>query len=57
LFAIDNIGFENLPPLQNAFGTITTKGSVCFRLKLEISIRTRHYWLLQKIKPSEMRIF
>lgn len=25
LFAIDNIGFENLPPLQNSFGTITAK--------------------------------
>lgn len=28
LFAIDNLGFENLPPLQNAFGTVTTNGSV-----------------------------
>lgn len=28
LFATDNIGFENLPPLQNAFGTITTNGNV-----------------------------
>ena len=28
LFAIDNLGFENFPPLQNAFGTVTTKGSV-----------------------------
>lgn len=28
LFAIDNIGFENFPPLQNAFGTITTNGNV-----------------------------
>lgn len=28
LFAIDNIGFENLPPLQNAFGTVTTKGNI-----------------------------
>jgi hypothetical protein len=25
LFASDNIGFENFPPLQNAFGTITPK--------------------------------
>jgi hypothetical protein len=25
LFALDNIGFENFPPLQNAFGTITSK--------------------------------
>ena len=28
LFAIDNIGFENLPPLQNSFGTITAKENV-----------------------------
>jgi len=27
LFAIDNIGFENFPPLENAFGTITPKGN------------------------------
>ncbi|RTY93681.1 hypothetical protein [Flavobacterium sp. GT3R68] len=28
LFATDNIGFENFPPLQSAFGTITTNGNV-----------------------------
>ncbi len=28
LFAIDNLGFENFPPLQNAFGTVTTNGNV-----------------------------
>jgi len=28
LFAIDDIGFENFPPLQNAFGTILTNGNV-----------------------------
>ncbi|HLF52886.1 hypothetical protein [Flavobacterium sp.] len=28
LFATDNIGFENFPPLQNAFGTVTTNGNV-----------------------------
>jgi hypothetical protein len=27
LFALDNIGFESFPPLQNSFGTITTKGN------------------------------
>ncbi len=26
LFAIDNIGFENFPPLQNPFGTVTSNG-------------------------------
>lgn len=28
LFAIDNIGFENLPPLQNSFGNVTVKENV-----------------------------
>jgi len=28
LFAIDNIGFENLPPLQNSFGNVTAKENV-----------------------------
>lgn len=28
LFAIDNIGFENFPPLQNAFGTVTAKENI-----------------------------
>ena len=36
LFATDNIGFENLPPLQNAFGTITTKEVVSVLLSSKI---------------------
>lgn len=28
LFALDNIGFENFPPLENPFGTVTTKGNI-----------------------------
>lgn len=28
LFALDDIGFENFPPLQNAFGTVTPNGNV-----------------------------
>ncbi|MGZ9736247.1 hypothetical protein [Flavobacterium sp. GNP002] len=36
LFATDNIGFENFPPLQNAFGTITTKGAVSVLLSSKI---------------------
>jgi len=27
LFALENIGFENLPPLQNSFGSVTVKGN------------------------------
>ncbi|TDP03033.1 hypothetical protein [Flavobacterium sp. 245] len=36
LFAIDDIGFENFPPLQNAFGTITTNGNVSILLSSRI---------------------
>lgn len=36
LFAIDNIGFENFPPLQNLFGTITTSGNVSVLLSSKI---------------------
>ncbi|WP_343698112.1 hypothetical protein [Flavobacterium sp.] len=36
LFAIDNIGFENFPPLQNAFGTISTNGNVSVLLSSKI---------------------
>ena len=36
LFAIDNLGFENFPPLQNAFGTVTIKGSVSTLLSSKI---------------------
>ena len=28
LFALENLGFENFPPLQNPFGTVTTNGNV-----------------------------
>lgn len=36
LFAIDDIGFENLPPLQNLFGTVTTNGNVSVLLSSKI---------------------
>jgi hypothetical protein len=36
LFAIDNIGFENFPPLQNVFGTISTNGNVSVLLSSKI---------------------
>ena len=36
LFAIDNLGFENFPPLQNPFGTVTTNGSVSKLLSSKI---------------------
>jgi hypothetical protein len=42
LFALDNIGFESFPPLQNSFGTITSKGNVSVLLSSKIrSIDTR----------------
>nr|WP_314896717.1 hypothetical protein [uncultured Flavobacterium sp.] len=36
LFAIDNIGFENFPPLQNIFGNVTTNGNVSVLLSSKI---------------------
>jgi len=36
LFAIDNLGFENFPPLQNAFGTVNTNGNVSTLLSSKI---------------------
>lgn len=36
LFAIDDFGFENFPPLQNLFGTVTTNGNVSTLLSSKI---------------------
>ena len=36
LFAIDNLGFENFPPLQNPFGTVSTNGTVSTLLSSKI---------------------
>lgn len=36
LFAIDNIGFENFPPLQNPYGSITAKGNISVLLSSKI---------------------
>ncbi len=36
LFAADNLGFENYPPLQNPFGTVTTSGNVSTLLSSKI---------------------
>lgn len=36
LFAVDNLGFENFPPLQNSFGTITSNGEVNVLLSSKI---------------------
>jgi hypothetical protein len=47
LFAIDNIGFENFPPLENAFGTITAKGNADVLLSSKIrSMETKSPLLL-----------
>ncbi|PBJ15779.1 hypothetical protein [Flavobacterium sp. ACN6] len=35
-FAIENIGFENFPPLQNLFGSISTNGNVSVLLSSKI---------------------
>ena len=36
LFALDDIGFEQFPPLQNAFGTVTTSANVNVLLSSKI---------------------
>lgn len=36
LFAVDNLGFENFPPLQNSYGSITTNGEVNVLLSAKI---------------------
>lgn len=36
LFVIDNLGFENFPPLQNPFGTVSTNGTVSTLLSSKI---------------------
>lgn len=36
LFALDDIGFEEFPPLQNAFGTVATTGNVSVLLSSRI---------------------
>ena len=36
VFALDNIGFESFPPLQNNFGTISSKGNVSILLSSTI---------------------
>ncbi|MFA9191693.1 hypothetical protein AAGV28_09965 [Flavobacterium sp. FZUC8N2.13] len=36
LFALDNIGFENFPPLQNPYGKIKTNGSTSILLSSKI---------------------
>ncbi|WP_298223366.1 hypothetical protein [Flavobacterium sp.] len=36
LFALDNISFEQFPPLQNAFGTVTTNSNVSVLLSSSI---------------------
>ena len=36
LFAVDNLGFENLPPLQNNYGSITSNGEVNVLLSAKI---------------------
>ena len=46
LFAIDNLGFENFPPLQNAFGTVTTNGTVSTLLSSKIRTITTNAPLL-----------
>jgi len=45
-FAIDDFGFEQFPPLENAFGTITAKGNVTNLLQARIRTVTTENPLL-----------
>ena len=46
LFAIDNLGFENFPPLQNAFGKATINGTISTLLSSKIRNIATHSPLL-----------
>jgi hypothetical protein len=44
LFAIDNIGFETFPPLENAYGNITVKDNASVLLSSKIrTMNNSHY--------------
>ena len=55
LFALDNIGFEQFPPLQNAFGTVTTNGNVSVLLSSKIRNIDTNAPLLAFVENQEMR--
>ncbi len=55
LFAIENIGFENFPPLQNPFGTIATNGTVSTLLNSTIRNIKTNSPLLTFIENKNMR--
>jgi hypothetical protein len=58
LFAIDNLGFENFPPLQNPFGTIVTKGNVSTLLSSRIrTIQTNSPQLAFVENPENRSVF
>ncbi|NBL65181.1 hypothetical protein GV828_08220 [Flavobacterium sp. NST-5] len=46
LFAVDNVGFENFPPLQNSFGSVTTTQNVNILLSSRIRNVNTGYPLL-----------
>lgn len=55
LFALDNIGFESFPPLQNSFGTITTKGNTSVLLSSKIKGITTQSPLLAFVENQGKR--
>ena len=56
LFALDNIGFEQFPPLENPFGAITASGNVnvLYLLLFGILLPINLCWLSPKIKADEV---
>ena len=55
LFSTENIGFENLPPLENPFGKITTKGTVSNLLSAKIRTIDTQAPLLSYIEEQGKR--
>lgn len=55
LFAIDTIGFDSFPPLQNNFGTINSKGNVLVLLSSKIRGMTIQSPLLAFVENNTKR--
>jgi hypothetical protein len=55
LFALENFGFENFPPLQNPFGSVTTKGAVSTLLSSKIRTIQTQSPLLSFVENQNQR--
>ena len=55
LFALENFGFENFPPLQNPFGSVSTKGAVSTLLSSKIRTIQTQSPLLSFVENQNQR--